>query len=147
MLFWLGLVTGLILGWVIEWFIDWRFWRRELYASLQTESQWRRELQAAQREIAELRTQLAQLSASAPASETSSILSNTSDLPYDQLEVINGVGPAFAQRLHTAGVHTFAQLSELSPERLLEIIHPEPGQAVDPGSWIAQARQLAQKNQ
>lgn len=65
----------------------------------------------------------------------------------DQLEMINGVGPAFAQRLHTAGVHTFAQLSELSPERLLEIIHPEPWQAVDPGSWIAQARQLAPKNQ
>jgi len=64
----------------------------------------------------------------------------------DQLEMINGVGPAFAQRLHTAGVHIFAQLSELSPERLLEIIHPEPWQAVDPGSWIAQARQLAPKN-
>jgi predicted flap endonuclease-1-like 5' DNA nuclease len=147
MLFWLGLVTGLILGWVIEWFIDWRFWRRELYASLQTESQWRRELQAAQREVAELRTQLAQLSASAPAGETSSVLPNTADLPQDQLEVINGVDPAFAQRLHMAGVYTFAQLSELSPERLLEIIHPEPGQAVDPGAWIAQARQLAQKNQ
>lgn len=147
MLFWLGLVTGLILGWVIEWFIDWRFWRRELYASLQTESQWRKELQAAQREVAELRAQLAQLSVLAPTGETTSVLPNAADLTGDQLEMINGVGPAFAQRLHSAGVHTFAQLSELPPERLLEIIHPEPGQAVDPGSWIAQARQLAQKNQ
>jgi len=147
MLFWLGLVTGLIIGWVIEWFIDWRFWRRALYENLQTESQWRRELQAAQREVAELRAQLAQLSVSTPNAETSDSSVPVADLPHDQLEIINGVGPAFAQRLQTAGVRTFAQLSELSPERLLEIIHPEPWQAVDPGSWIAQARQLAQKNQ
>lgn len=54
MLFWLGLVTGLIIGWVIEWIIDWRFWRRDLYNSLALETQWRKELEAAQKEIVRL---------------------------------------------------------------------------------------------
>jgi uncharacterized membrane-anchored protein YhcB (DUF1043 family) len=58
MLFWLGLVTGLIIGWVIEWFIDWRFWRRDLYNSLALETEWRKELETAQKEIARLQQEL-----------------------------------------------------------------------------------------
>jgi predicted flap endonuclease-1-like 5' DNA nuclease len=59
----------------------------------------------------------------------------------DNLEVINGIGPVFARRLHAAGIHTFADLVAASPERLLEIVQAAPGLA-DPDSWREQAGQL-----
>lgn len=60
----------------------------------------------------------------------------------DQLEDINGIGPAFARRLNEAGIHTFADLAAQSPERITEIISPKNWQAIDPEGWIAQAGQL-----
>lgn len=62
----------------------------------------------------------------------------------DDLIVINGIGPVFAQRLQNAGVRTFADLAATSSERLLEIVRASPGLA-DPDSWRAQAAQLAGK--
>jgi predicted flap endonuclease-1-like 5' DNA nuclease len=146
MLFWLGLVTGLIIGWIVEWLIDWRFWRRDLNASLAEERRWQRELDSAQREIGELKEQLARLSEQTDSQMTAAN-SEKADTERDRLERIKGIGPAFAQRLRKAGITTFAQLAQLSPERIVEIIHPEPRQAIDPASWIAQAKELAPKNQ
>ena len=60
----------------------------------------------------------------------------------DQLEDINGIGPAFARRLNDAGIHTFADLAAQPPERIKEIISPKNWQAIDPAGWIAQARQF-----
>jgi predicted flap endonuclease-1-like 5' DNA nuclease len=148
MLFWLGLVTGLIIGWIVEWLIDWRFWRRDLNASLAEERRWRLELDGAQREIGELKEQLARLAGQSSSNQATITKPDPESAPEpDQLERIKGIGPAFAQRLRKAGITTFAQLAQLSPERIVEIIHPEPRQAIDPASWIAQAKELAPKNQ
>lgn len=134
MIFWLGLFAGLIIGWVIEWVIDWRFWRSEEQTGVDEESRLRRELETARLEINRLQTQL---TTNAP-SELSSA---------DQLQDINGIGQIFAKRLNEAGIYTFAQVSELSPERLQEIIQPQEWQTLDFAAWIAQARTLAQKAQ
>lgn len=134
MIFWLGLFAGLIIGWVIEWVIDWRFWRSEEQTGVDEESRLRRELETARLEINRLQTQL---TTNAPTELSSA----------DQLQDINGVGQIFAKRLNEAGIYTFAQVSELSPERLQEIIQPQEWQTLDFAAWIAQARTLAQKAQ
>lgn len=141
MLFWLGLVAGLIIGWVIEWIIDWNFWRNTFYASVEQETRVRKELEAARREITKLQAQLDKPSpTSAPIMQAAQ-----ADRFADPLEVIQGIGPVFAQKLNTAGIYTFAQLSQLTPERVLEIIQPESWQQIDPQAWLTQAHTLSQK--
>jgi predicted flap endonuclease-1-like 5' DNA nuclease len=62
----------------------------------------------------------------------------------DDLEAITGIGPVYAGRLHGAGIQTFAQLAELSPDQIREIIGPiRSGHMIEPEKWIAEARRLA----
>ncbi|MCL4295638.1 MAG: DUF4332 domain-containing protein [Anaerolineae bacterium] len=61
----------------------------------------------------------------------------------DKLEDITGIGVVFAQRLNEAGIYTFAQLAEQTPERLREIIKPESWQKIEPEKWLAEAREFA----
>ena len=138
MIFWLGLFAGLIIGWVVEWIIDWRFWRQEQNVSVDEESRLRRELEAARLEISRLQAQT-------PA--TAAVVATTVANMADHLQDINGIGQVYAKRLNDAGVYTYAQLSELSTERLREIIQPQEWQSLDFASWITQARTLAQKAQ
>ncbi len=61
----------------------------------------------------------------------------------DDLEAINGIGPVYAGRLRTAGIETFAQLAELTPERIQEIIGAiRSGHMIEAEKWIAEARQF-----
>jgi predicted flap endonuclease-1-like 5' DNA nuclease len=135
MLFWLGLVGGLTIGWVIEWIIDWRFWRRDFYRAVSAEQHAQRELEAARQEISRLQAQVAELSW--PAKEVTAAL-----VQRDPLEQIHGVGPIFAQRLHEAGIFTFAQLAAATPERVQAALMPEQRQRIDAAAWIAQAQAL-----
>jgi predicted flap endonuclease-1-like 5' DNA nuclease len=135
MLFWLGLVAGLIIGWVIEWIIDWRYWRSNLYASLQQEQLWQAELNAARQEISRLQAQLAELTW--PAKEVTEEV-----VQRDPLEQIQGVGPVYAQRLHDAGIFTFAQLATAAAETLRAAVDPNGEQQVEVDEWIAQAHAL-----
>ena len=65
----------------------------------------------------------------------------------DDLELINGVTATYAARLHAAGVHTFAQLAELTPERVHLIIGPTYyDNLIHSTNWIAEARRLATHN-
>ncbi|GAB4530371.1 MAG: hypothetical protein Fur0018_17650 [Anaerolineales bacterium] len=72
-------------------------------------------------------------SAPPPAAETA----------HERLERIRGIGPKFAERLHQAGIHTFAALAAQSPERLLEIVQAQSWQKVSPEAWIVEARMLS----
>lgn len=139
MIFWLGLFVGLIIGWVIEWIIDWRFWRNQHNESVDEESRLRRELEAARLEISRLQAQVA-----APPAPS---IPAATPVRSDHLPDINGIGQVYARRLNEAGVYSFVQLSELSPERLREIIQPQEWQTLDFASWITQARTFAQKAQ
>jgi predicted flap endonuclease-1-like 5' DNA nuclease len=140
MLFWLGLVAGLIIGWVIEWIIDWRFWRRNLYLSLEAERRYQAELAAAHSEISRLQAQLAELTW--PAKEATAEV-----VQRDPLEQIKGIGPVFAQRLHEAGIFTFAQLAAAKPEAVRAAVDPDASQGVSVEEWIADANELARQSQ
>lgn len=64
----------------------------------------------------------------------------------DDLTLINGITPAYAERLRAAGICTFAQLAELLPERVHLIIGPsEDENIIQSRRWIADARQFAQR--
>jgi predicted flap endonuclease-1-like 5' DNA nuclease len=63
----------------------------------------------------------------------------------DPLEVIDGIGPVYARRLNEAGIYTFAQLAELTSERIQKFVEAQGWQYVNAESWIAQARELAAK--
>lgn len=62
----------------------------------------------------------------------------------DDLKAINGIGPVYAGRLHSAGIQTFAQLAELSPDQIRQIIGTErSSHMIEPELWIAEARGLS----
>lgn len=63
--------------------------------------------------------------------------------PPEQLTKIKGIGAVFAYRLNQADIHTFADLAQLTPERVIEIISVGSLPYINPENWLAQARQLA----
>ncbi|MGW8318155.1 MAG: hypothetical protein ACWGPS_02835 [Candidatus Promineifilaceae bacterium] len=60
----------------------------------------------------------------------------------DDLTLINGIGPTFAQRLNEAGVTTFAQLAALRPEQVRTMTQAAEWQG-DPEAWVEEARSRA----
>lgn len=60
----------------------------------------------------------------------------------DDLTLINGVGPTFAQRLNEAGIYSFAALAAADPDYIREVTKVASWQA-DPVDWIATAKKLA----
>lgn len=63
----------------------------------------------------------------------------------DDLERINGNTAVYANRLYAAGILTFAQLAELTPERVHFIIGPTyHSRVIHSQCWIAEAGRLAQ---
>ncbi|MEZ4713385.1 MAG: hypothetical protein R3A44_39730 [Caldilineaceae bacterium] len=65
----------------------------------------------------------------------------------DNLEVISGIGPVYASRLHAAGIYTYSQLAELTSERIHKIIAPvRSSHMIDAARWITEAQQLAARD-
>lgn len=62
---------------------------------------------------------------------------------HDDLTQIKGIGTAYAEKLYAAGVHSFAGLSQLSPERLREILGDVGSQRAEREGWIEQAIRAA----
>lgn len=58
----------------------------------------------------------------------------------DRLTDINGIGPAYAGRLHEMGIHTFKQLAALTPDELATMMNVRGRPKIDAASWIEQAR-------
>ncbi len=130
MLFWLGLVAGAIIGWVVEWVIDWRFWRSDLTVTSDDEARLRKELDVARLEISNLQNRVQQQS--------------TGTRQTERLQDVNGIGQVYARKLNDAGIYTFAELADVSVDRLTEIINPQEWQSLDFDAWIRQARTYAQ---
>jgi hypothetical protein len=61
----------------------------------------------------------------------------------DDLTLINGIGPVFAQRLGAAGLLSFAQLAEAGAARVRDIIGPTR-LPINAESWVAEAAERAQ---
>ncbi len=102
-------VLGLLIGWLAEWVIDWYYWRGRIYniASENTSLKER---------ISSLETERNQ---SFKPDKGTALTDKTGK---DNLEAIKGIGPIFAKRLREAGIHTFEQLSQLTPGQLGEIL-------------------------
>ena len=106
----------------------------EQFTEMQT---YRDKLAAAEAEIDRLRTELT----NRPGHVTQVV---EKVIIKDNLERINGIGPVFARRFNEAEVFTFGQLAALTPERIQEIIVPQPWQHIDPDAWIAEAKEFAE---
>ncbi len=61
----------------------------------------------------------------------------------DRLENIDGIGDVFEHRLNSAGIWTFAQLSQMKVEAVLNLIQPEEWQKIEPDKWILEASERA----
>lgn len=95
--------------------------------------------------VAEAAATVVPEAATAPAPDL--VTAPTAEIkPPDDLEIINGIGPVYAGRLRTAGVETFAQLAELTPERIQEMIGAvRSGHMIEAEKWIAEARQFMEQ--
>lgn len=60
---------------------------------------------------------------------------------WDDLKIVEGIGPKIEELMHNAGIKTWKALSETSTERLKEILDAAgPNYQIhDPGTWAAQA--------
>ncbi|HVN16338.1 MAG TPA: helix-hairpin-helix domain-containing protein [Anaerolineales bacterium] len=123
------LVLGLLIGWLIEWAIDWFYWRRRHQPIVE-------ENDSLKERIATLETKKKRR-----ASKSKPIQNRQGQ---DNLQAIRGVGPVISKRLNEAGIYTFEEMAELTPEELQEIL----GELIKrffPGEdkMIAQAKEFA----
>ncbi len=61
----------------------------------------------------------------------------------DDLSIVEGIGPKINSVLHEAGIRTFTQLSEATPERLEQILREQGLRLANPDTWPEQARLAA----
>ena len=173
MTFGTGLAIGFLVGWLLEMAIDYIFWRggsirmqlRDVEMSLATANQHLGSLDAelneattsnlalnqalsdANRELEKLRAQLATLSIQDARSDTEASRSKHQEVQPSELEQIRGIEKVYAGKRRESGVDSFAQLVGLTPDDVLEIIQPGPGEHVDAAAWIAHARDLAEEKE
>lgn len=57
----------------------------------------------------------------------------------DDLEIVEGIGPKIAEALSEAGVTTFAQLADMTPEAIQEIVSAAGIGSKSPATWPQQA--------
>lgn len=68
----------------------------------------------------------------------------------DNLQVIDGIGPAIERRLHSIGIFTFTQLAALSPADIAASVADIAGltsERIVKQNWIGQAQDLATKHE
>ena len=167
-----GLLIGVVVGWLVEWAFDNLFWHRhagrpaallregegpqlqrltaegevsrlqaELAENRQKLATTEHELKTAQAKLREAEQTIEQLRAELNP-PVQAVAEPAKKERKDRLERIRGIGAVFARRLNEAGVFTFEQLAELSPDRIREILHVEEWQKIQPEKWIEEAREL-----
>jgi hypothetical protein len=64
----------------------------------------------------------------------------------DNFQLVRGIGPGIEQRLHSAGIRTFAELAALAPQNIAALVTNVAGLSAErivKLAWIEQARTLA----
>jgi len=126
-------VLGLLVGWLAEWVIDWYYWRGRIYGVASENADLKERITTLETE----RNQRSQPSTATPLTDTEG---------NDNFQAIKGIGPVFSKRLTEAGVHTFEQLSLLTPGELEEILGELYKRFFSKQETIlAQAREFAQQ--
>ena len=145
MLSFTSFVFGLLIGWLVEWVIDWIYWRRKFNDLTIEKSRLQTRILAYEEDKQELEAiikaqqqQIEDLKIS-----VSAIMINSRE---DDLQTIKGIGPVINGLLKQADIRTFAALSNLSKERLREILGDNIEKLANEESIITQARYLADEN-
>ena len=140
---WFMLILGILIGWAIEFVIDWYYWRRQKAGAVD-ESVWQGKLNAAETKWRDLDIQLQDALNRKPERLVETVFQEVF-VEKDRLQDVKGIGKVFASKLNDAGIYTFTQLADSTPERLTEIINPEEWQAIEPKEWVEHAKELASK--
>ena len=61
----------------------------------------------------------------------------------NELQLIRGIGPAYARRLNEFGINSFSELAKCEPQQIATIIKKKNWQAADIQDWIDEAKALA----
>jgi chromosome segregation ATPase len=59
-----------------------------------------------------------------------------------QLQIIRGIGPAYANRLQEIGIHTLNDLAKSKPQDISDALQLKPWQSAQPEGWIQEAKAL-----
>jgi predicted flap endonuclease-1-like 5' DNA nuclease len=117
-------ILGLLIGWLIEWIIDWFYWRRR-YAEKEIPPAAVRAVPVPPVRVEEPK----------PAAKPA----------RDNLQVIKGIGPVIERKLNEAGITTFEQLGNLTPNDLRRILGNAIERLSDEEALLQQARDLARR--
>ena len=78
---------------------------------------------------------------SLPVEEPAAPPSPVAEAAPDDLTSIRGIGPGMRGRLNQAGIHTFAQIAQSTPEELRELLG-DAGRLAKVEMWIEQAHDM-----
>jgi predicted flap endonuclease-1-like 5' DNA nuclease len=113
-----SIVLGLLIGWLVEWVIDWSYWRGRIRPVAEENAR-------LVRDNADLKERLAAIESKVSRKSQLAKTRPTGDrAAKDNLQAIRGVGPVISKRLNEAGIYTFEELSQLTPDELQEIMGP-----------------------
>ena len=131
-------VGGLLAGWLGEWVLDWLYWRRRkpAAASAGDDPAFAKKLESLEAENRDLKSRLA----GAPVVTEKVVI-----VEREHLQDIYGIGPVYEKRLKEAGITTFEGLADANPNELIKMAKIEDWQNADPGSWVTQARDFADR--
>jgi len=138
-----ALVLGLLIGWLVEWIIDWFYWRARMRSWVEENSH--SEKEAAQlkgnadleeenmtllrehkkldEENSSLKARLTDLEDEISRIKTSALIGHLLNKDgTHNFQAIKGIGPAFSKRLNEAGIRTFEDLAQLTPEDVEKIL-------------------------
>ncbi len=121
---WFAFILGLLVGWLVEWLIDFFYWRR--------------------RRVEKETVYVAQPPVQARVPEREDIEPRpVSQAVPDDLKIIKGIGPVIERKLNDAGITTFEQLGNLTPDDLQRILGNAIERLADEEALLQQARDLA----
>ena len=133
-------ILGLIYGWLIKSVIN-RIYRDEGVAGITRENALLRERVRSLEAQLQTRSLASQpVTKTAPQSESIRIGTGKNDLKQ-----IKGIGPATEKKLNDAGIHTFAEMAQLSVEELQNILGSSRRVAQSADELISQAKEFAQQ--
>ncbi len=142
---WTTFVFGILIGWLLEWVIDWFYWRRK-YNALNLEiSQLQTRVAAYREEKSELEVDLRAMQTQVEHLKTR--LSATPNNGHDNLQDIKGIGPVIDNMLKEADISSFKALSNLSSQRLREILGDNIKRLANEDDILNQARLLVEAKQ
>jgi large subunit ribosomal protein L17 len=74
-----------------------------------------------------------------PVAVIEEVVAESNEAAADDIEIIEGIGPKIAEALAEAGVTTFAQLADMTPEAIQEIVSAAGIGSKSPATWPQQA--------